>query len=127
MITVLLDDLRVIPGANYVKKGWGYEKWIVNTPEYCGKILHIDRGRRCSWHYHAVKDETFYVQSGAVMIFISDEDDVESAKMTVLHEGDALHIPPGTRHYFRAIEDTDVFEFSTHHDDADSIRIKRGD
>ena len=21
----------------YVPKGWGYEKWIVNTDEYCGK------------------------------------------------------------------------------------------
>ena len=23
----------------FVSKGWGYEKWIVNKPEYCGKIL----------------------------------------------------------------------------------------
>ena len=21
----------------YVEKGWGYEKWIVNKEEYCGK------------------------------------------------------------------------------------------
>ena len=23
-------------------KGWGYEKWIVNTDKYCGKILFFE-------------------------------------------------------------------------------------
>ena len=23
----------------YVPKGWGFEKWIVNCEEYCGKLL----------------------------------------------------------------------------------------
>ena len=23
----------------HVPKGWGYEKWIVNTEEYCGKLF----------------------------------------------------------------------------------------
>ena len=36
----------------HVPKGWGYEKWIVNTPEYCGKLLFFNEGKRCSWHYH---------------------------------------------------------------------------
>ena len=29
-------------------KGWGYEKWIVNKDEYCGKLLHIIKGKKCS-------------------------------------------------------------------------------
>ena len=33
-------------------KGWGYEKWIVNKDEYCGKLLHIIKGKKCYWHYH---------------------------------------------------------------------------
>ena len=45
-------------------KGWGYEKWIVNKDEYCGKLLHIIKGMKCSWHYHQKKDETFYLQEG---------------------------------------------------------------
>ena len=28
-----------------VQKGWGYEKWICNTEEYCGKLLHIIKGK----------------------------------------------------------------------------------
>ena len=50
----------------YVPKGWGYEKWIVNNEMYCGKLLFIEKGKRCSWHYHKIKDETFYLQSGLI-------------------------------------------------------------
>ena len=28
----------------FVKKGWGYEKWITNTEKYCGKILYFNLG-----------------------------------------------------------------------------------
>ena len=53
----------------HVPKGWGYEKWIVNTEEYCGKLLFFNKGKRCSWHYHKIKDETFYLQSGSILLF----------------------------------------------------------
>jgi quercetin dioxygenase-like cupin family protein len=116
-----------VPGANFVEKGWGYEKWIVNTQEYCGKILHVEKGKRCSWHYHRLKDETFYVQSGRVIVFIGEDDAEDKAVMLTLEPGDSLHIPPDTRHFFFALKDTDIFEFSTHHEDNDSIRITKGD
>ena len=50
--------------VKFVSKGWGYEKWIVNCEKYCGKLLFIAKGKKCSWHYHRKKDEVFYVQSG---------------------------------------------------------------
>ena len=50
------SEIKIVP------KGWGYEKWIVNTDEYCGKLLHFIKGKKCSWHYHKLKDETFYLQ-----------------------------------------------------------------
>jgi quercetin dioxygenase-like cupin family protein len=28
------------------------------------RLLFFEAGKRCSWHYHKIKDETFYVQSG---------------------------------------------------------------
>ena len=31
-------------------KGWGYELWLVNNEKYCGKILHFEKDRRCSFH-----------------------------------------------------------------------------
>ena len=33
---------------NYVPKGWGYEKWIVNNEMYCGSLLFLEKGKRCS-------------------------------------------------------------------------------
>ena len=58
---------------NYVPKGWGFEKWIVNCDEYCGKLLYFVKGKMCSWHYHKLKDEVFYIQSGKILVKYSDE------------------------------------------------------
>lgn len=112
---------------HYVPKGWGFEKWIVNNEEYCGKLLYFVKGRRCSWHYHVKKDEVFYIQSGKMLVKYSDEDNLESAKELVLERGDAFHIYRGLRHQMLALEDTELFEFSTQHFDEDSYRIQKGD
>ena len=29
----------------FVSKGWGFEKWIVNCEEYCGKLLYFVKGK----------------------------------------------------------------------------------
>ena len=111
----------------FVKKGWGYEKWIVNKPEYCGKLLFFKEGKRCSWHYHKLKDEVFYLQSGLLMLYYSDHDDITNAKQVLLKPGDSFHIYVGLRHQMVAFEDSELFEFSTQHFDSDSFRIIKGD
>jgi len=108
-------------------KGWGYEKWIVNKEEYCGKLLHMIKGKKCSWHYHTLKDETFYLQEGKILLKYSDDDDIEKAKEIVLCRGDKFHIYRGLRHQMFALEDTDLFEFSTQHFEHDSNRVIQGD
>ena len=45
-------------------KGWGREIWIANNSEYCGKVLEIDKGKRCSFHFHKLKLESFYLRCG---------------------------------------------------------------
>ena len=57
----------------HVSKGWGHEKWIVNFPEYCGKLLYFEKGKRCSWHFHKIKDEVFYLQSGKLIVKYGNE------------------------------------------------------
>lgn len=111
----------------FVSKGWGYEKWLVNCPDYCGKILFIAQGKKCSWHYHLLKDEVFYVQRGAVEVIYSLQDNPEVADKILLVEGDKFHVPKGMRHQMYALKDTELFEFSTTHFDSDSIRIEKGD
>ena len=111
----------------HVPKGWGYEKWIVNNEEYCGKLLFFLRDKKCSWHYHVLKDEVFYVQSGKILVKFSEDDDLETAQEIVLSKGDNFHVYRGLRHQMIAIEDTELFEFSTQHFDEDSYRIQKGD
>ena len=110
-----------------VHKGWGFEKWIVNNEEYCGKLLYFVKGKKCSYHYHKIKDETFYVQSGKILLRYSDDDDYDNAKEIILNPGDKFHIYRGLRHQMEAIEDTEMFEFSTQHFDSDSHRVIPGD
>ena len=111
----------------YVSKGWGFERWIVNCEQYCGKLLFFEKGKRCSWHFHKIKDEVFYLQSGKMIVKYSDEDDLENAEELVLNAGDNFHIYTGLRHQMIALEDSELFEFSTQHFDSDSHRIAKGD
>ena len=111
----------------HVDKGWGYEKWIVNKPEYCGKLLYFKKGKRCSWHYHEIKDEVFYLQSGKLLIKYSDQDDLKEASELILNPGQNFHVYTGLRHQMIALEASELFEFSTQHFDSDSYRIEKGD
>ena len=113
--------------VNFVAKGWGFEKWIANSEEYCGKLLYIIKDKRCSWHYHELKDEVFYIQSGKVCVKYSEKDDIDKAHEIILSKGDRFHVYRGLRHQMIAIEDTELFEFSTQHFDEDSHRILKGD
>jgi len=112
---------------NFVPKGWGYEKWIVNNEDYCGKILFFVKGMKCSWHYHKIKKETFYIHSGSIRLLYSFDNSLESAEEIILTKGDKFDIPVGLRHQMIAIEDTELFEFSTQHFEKDSYRIEKGD
>ena len=110
-----------------VSKGWGFEKIICNSSEYCGKLLYFIKGKKCSWHYHKLKDETFYIQSGKILLKYYDEDDIAFANEVILNKGDKFHIYRGLRHQMLALEDTELYEFSTQHFDDDSYRIIPGD
>jgi len=110
-----------------VPKGWGFEKWIVNNENYCGKLLYFVKGKKCSWHYHDLKDETFYIQSGKILLRYSEEDDLTTSDKLILEKGDKFHVYRGLLHQMEALEDTELFEFSTQHFESDSIRIIKGD
>lgn len=108
-------------------KGWGHEEWIINNELYCGKILKFNAGKRCSYHFHKLKTETFYIQDGKIRVIYSYGDDIQHANTVELSAGDIFHVPVGLRHQIVAIEVSNVFEFSTPHYEEDSYRIIRGD
>jgi quercetin dioxygenase-like cupin family protein len=121
------NKINKTPEMTIVSKGWGYEKWIVNKPEYCGKLLFFNQGKRCSWHYHKIKDEVFYVQSGKLLVKYGLDDDIEKAEEIILRRGDNFYVYRGLRHQMIALETTELFEFSTEHFDEDSYRVVKGD
>jgi quercetin dioxygenase-like cupin family protein len=107
----------------FVPKSWGFEKIICNSEEYCGKLLYFVKDKKCSFHYHKLKDETFYIQSGKILLTYGDTDDFNKASKIILEKGDKFHIYRELRHQMLALEDTELFEFSTQHFDNDSYRI----
>ena len=109
-----------------VEKKWGYELWIHNDTDYCGKLLVFNNsGDKFSMHYHMVKDETWYVQEGA---FQFDWIDTENGERlyTQIQKGDVIEIKKGLPHQLTALTDeATIFEVSTQHFDEDSYRIYR--
>lgn len=111
----------------FVPKGWGHEKWIVNNEKYCGKLLFFEKGKKCSWHYHEKKEETFYIHSGKLQLVYGYHHDFLDADKIILKPGDKFEIPRLLCHQMYALEDTEMYEFSTTHFDSDSYRVEKGD
>ncbi len=123
---------RSVPGrsrarraVNFVDKTWGSEEWLVNNDLYCGKIMRFDKGKNCSLHYHVLKTESFYLRSGRLKMRIMDSPDSTIIEEFILEAGECMDIPPGLVHQMVALEDSELFEFSTQHFDSDSHRLTR--
>lgn len=125
--------IRFNEPVKIVPKGWGEERWLHNDELYCGKLLVVNQGKRCSLHYHQLKTETFYISKGRVSMELTD---LESARQQppqirevhVLAEGDCILLTPGMVHRFTGLDsENHIFEFSTQHFDEDSHRIEKGD
>ena len=87
----------------------------MNGEKYCGKIMYLNKGYRCSYHYHKLKDETFYILKGKVLMKVG-------GKKTIMKEGDSIHILPGMKHSFAGLKDSEILEISTQHFENDSYR-----
>lgn len=121
------DDIHPIhfPKADIHPKAWGTETWIINNAKYCAKILSFGAGKSFSDHYHWMKEETWYVVSGQLILRYYDLVTATRFERT-LNPGDIIHVPPGNPHQLVAITDAVIWETSTHHEDGDSYRIGKG-
>jgi quercetin dioxygenase-like cupin family protein len=112
--------------SEIVPKGWGKEIIFVNNPEYCGKILCFNKGKKFSMHYHIQKKETWYVAKGKFLLhWIETENGVPHSEY--LNVGDVITNERGEPHQVVALEDSELFEVSTRHYDEDSFRMWKGD
>lgn len=115
-----IQEPKVVP------KTWGYERWIHNDEEYCGKLLVFpNEGNHFSMHYHLKKKETWYVQSGSFELRYIDTENGECNSL-ILISGVTITVERGQPHQLIALEDNSImFEVSTEHFDDDSYRITR--
>jgi mannose-6-phosphate isomerase-like protein (cupin superfamily) len=125
----MMDDHAYMVGLTDPEvhpKGWGEEIWIANNDKYCGKLLKFEKGKKCSMHYHMIKDETWYVLSGRIKMSTID---TRIARVTDVEvgEGKVIHIRHGQPHRVTALEDTTIVEVSTQHFEDDSYRVEAGD
>lgn len=105
-----------------VEKTWGHEIWMVNNNKYCGKILHFNQNVKFSMHYHLIKDETWYIQSGEFIFRWIDTKtaDIKEENLTV---GKCVNIPIGLPHQLESLTGGDIIEISSEHFEEDSHRI----
>jgi len=110
-----------------IKKSWGYELWIHNSPLYCGKLLVFNKGAKFSMHYHLLKEETWYISKGKFEYLWIDTTNAKLHKL-IIKEGDVIHLLTGQPHQLISLTDgATVFEVSTQHFDEDSYRVLPGD
>lgn len=113
-----------LPQTKVVEKLWGKEIWAINNDNYCLKFMELKPNYYCSLHKHNIKNETFIVQKGEMLVLMLFEVD-GPVQMRKLKPGDYLTLETGTYHQFYN-DSTEVCQFlevSTHHDDEDVERL----
>jgi D-lyxose ketol-isomerase len=111
-----------------IEKGWGREVVFADTEHYCGKLLCFDKeGSKFSMHFHAVKDETWYVSKGSFLLRYIDTDTAKIIEKD-LAVGDSWRNRPFMPHQLEALEDDSIItEVSTMDSVYDNYRIFPGD
>lgn len=109
-----------------VSKGWGSELIFCTNDKYCGKFLNFNEGAKFSMHFHAVKDETWYVLSGRFIVQYIDTTNAQ-LKDKYLEVGDTWHNPPLLPHRLICVEKGSIIEVSTPDSVEDNYRVMAGD
>jgi mannose-6-phosphate isomerase-like protein (cupin superfamily)/5-methylcytosine-specific restriction endonuclease McrA len=115
----------VVSSSKIVKKGWGAEVHLVNSPDYCLKMLVFFAGKKFSHHYHELKKEMWFCLMGELELVL--EPSVECKTRSRFTAGSKIEIAPGVAHQLFANKNSIVVEVSTRHFPEDSIRLVRGD
>lgn len=109
-----------------VNKGWGSENIWATNDKYCGKLLNFNADSKFSMHFHAKKDETWYVLSGKFSVRVID---TKTATVRTIHlnAGDVWHNPPLVPHQLICHQAGSIIEVSTPDSVEDNFRVEPGD
>ena len=110
----------------YVNKGWGSELIWATNDKYCGKLMKFNKDAKFSMHFHAQKDETWYVLSGKFEVkYIMTQD--ASMKSQILESGSVWRNEPLEPHQLICLEEGTIIEVSTPDSVEDNYRVMPGD
>lgn len=109
-----------------VEKGWGHEEIFATNNLYCGKFLHFKKGAKFSMHFHAIKDETWYVLDGKFVVHYIDTSDSERHSKK-LKKGEVWRNQPLFPHQLECLKAGTIIEVSTPDSVEDNYRIFPGD
>jgi mannose-6-phosphate isomerase-like protein (cupin superfamily) len=112
--------------TGYVKKGWGSELIWATNDKYCGKLLKFNQGAKFSMHFHAEKDETWYVLDGRFEVITIDTTDAHQDS-SILTPGDVWRNRPLEPHQIVCLEEGTIIEVSTPDSVEDNYRVGKGD
>ena len=110
----------------FVEKGWGHELIWTTNDKYCGKLLKFNADAKFSMHFHAHKEETWYVLSGKFKVVCINTSNADQYS-EVLEEGDTWHNKPLQPHQLICIEEGTIIEVSTPDSVEDNYRVAPGD
>lgn len=110
----------------FVKKGWGSELIWATNDKYCGKLMQFNKDARFSMHFHAEKDESWYVLSGRFEVrWINTQD--ASTGSRILTTGDVWRNEPLFPHQVICLDEGTIIEVSTPDSVEDNYRVGKGD
>jgi mannose-6-phosphate isomerase-like protein (cupin superfamily) len=110
----------------FVEKGWGSELIWATNDKYCGKLLKFNAGAKFSMHFHAEKDETWYVLEGKFVVRGINTKDA-SIFEEKLNAGDTWRNYPLEPHQIICLEAGTIIEVSTPDSVEDNYRVGKGD
>jgi uncharacterized RmlC-like cupin family protein len=110
----------------FVSKGWGHELIWASNDRYCGKLLKFNKGAKFSMHFHAEKEETWYVLDGRFEVWWIDTKDA-SVKFVHLDKGATWHNNPLVPHQLICLDEGTIIEVSTADSVEDNYRVMPGD
>lgn len=100
----------IAPFVKKVEKPWGYELIITQDDlPYCGKVMHVQAGKRWSVHFHEEKKETLCLISGEAEIWLHDGTEIKKVPM---QREVGYCVTPGQTHRVVAITDCVIVEAS---------------
>lgn len=109
-----------------IEKGWGHELIWCSNDSYCGKLMKFNTGSKFSMHFHAEKDETWFILEGKFLVRYIDTGNADIFEKE-LNQGDTWHNPPLLPHQVVCLEAGIIIEVSTPDSVEDNYRVQKGD